>query len=234
MVSQVQIRVPFPDSVPSGWYPRVASRLHVPSLDRSVVVTPDELIVASQSTSTPQVLELVSDVAAVLPRQVAVASLVHDEDDPGFIDVMAVSGVDRLCELDVAASVFGWSRHVTWPARVVSSSVDGSAVLARYAHVAARLVGSLADFGIEVSAEEWEAWATEACEDGEWRLMVSALSDSVCRVGLRDAFDEGERVEVSLVSSTLRALACGALWRRSVALDADLSQVVHEMMSGRI
>lgn len=233
-MSQVQVRVRFPDVVPPGWYPRVAAGLHVPSVDRQVVLTPEELVVTTSAPSAPGVLELVSDVSALLPRSAAVATVVDDVSDPDFVDVLAVAGVDRMCELDVSSSVFGWSRHVTWPARVASTSVDGSAVLSRYAHVAARLAGSLNEFGIAVSASAWESWALEACEPGEWQLLLPSLTDSVCRVGLRDAFDEGERVEVALVSSTLRALACGALWRRAQARDVGLSEVAAEMMNGRI
>lgn len=198
------------------------------------MLTADEVIVAAPGQSSRTALELVSDVSVVIPQAAPVVSVVSDESDPDFINRGALDAVDRLCELDVAAAVYGWSRHVTWPARVVSSSVDGSAALSRYAHVAARVIGSLEEYGVVATPADVEDWSAAVCEPGEWQLLSGSLSEAVCGLGLRDVFEEGERVEIALVSSTLRALTCGALGRRAELRAVSLSAACDELMSGRI
>jgi hypothetical protein len=146
-------------------------------------------------------------------------------EDSTWIDIRAVSQVDRLVELDLSAFFKGWHRHTHYVIMAASSAYSPRAVLGRQSDLASRIAGRILLNNVDLTPEAILTSAENAVSDGEWLLLAPAMAQAVLSLGMDSVFDEGERIEITLASDCMRALTVGLihLFAKEVGEDPNMS-----------
>lgn len=123
------------------------------------------------------------------------------------LDVMRM--LDNLAAAELSGALGSW-RHRGTARQAALHLVNPLAWLERAGELCSAALGEVAAME-DFTAEDVVSWTSEFTQDQEWWLMAPLVADALTRGSLAAAFDEGETIEVGLVSDAVIGVASSAL-----------------------
>lgn len=221
-VAQLHLLIPHDDPEPDGSLAQAMAAV-VPATPPGSFVVLSELGVrfvvnVPYQVETPE--EAQGFLADAWPRILSSAALVGAEEvastviHPGheaYIDTERTALLDAQVISHITSWSLGWQYLAQAPLARLFGAENAPLVLSRYATMAALLVGHLSWLSEPLTLDEITAKADALPFPGDWQLMTSPAAQATLSYGPAAVFDQGEILDIAVVSHAFAAVGAAAL-----------------------
>lgn len=219
---------------PPNVWPRVVRGIWRHAPGATTLLRPGGLAVITSGEDAVEVLEqaVLPLVVAESKGTVAAASsfVVTSPQEDAYAHLAVIGILDTLVAADLAGSIGGW-RHRGAARHAALHLVRPLAWLERAGEMCSAALGEVAALE-DFTADDVVAWTSEFTADQEWWLMAPLVAEALTSGALSEAFEDGERVEVGLMTDAVLGVAASALTRAAQLTGRPAQFILDDLLAG--